>query len=111
MAPVTPGFFETMNIPLLAGRVFVAGDMDPASSARVIVNEAFAARYFGREPPVGRTFEGRFSRRATQHPQEVVGVVADTRYDLRKPAVAHHLYSAAAAKHGHRSRAGRPEIR
>jgi putative ABC transport system permease protein len=86
MAPVTPGFFETMNIPLLAGRGFVPADMDAADSAAVIVNEAFAARYFGREHPVGRTFEGRFAETAGVGIQEVVGVVADTRYDLRKPA-------------------------
>ncbi len=76
-----------MNIPLLAGRVFVAGDMDPAGSASAIVNEAFAAQYFGREQPVGRTFEARFAETSEAGPQEVVGVVADTRYDLRKPAV------------------------
>jgi predicted lysophospholipase L1 biosynthesis ABC-type transport system permease subunit len=51
----------------------------------VIVNEAFATRYFGREHPVGRTFEGRFGE-TDRAIQEVVGVVADTRYDLRKPA-------------------------
>jgi predicted permease len=87
MAPVTPGFFETMNIPLLAGRLFVPGDLDPAGSASVIVNQAFATRYFGREHPVGRTFEGRFGETDEGEIQEVVGVVADTRYDLRKPAV------------------------
>jgi putative ABC transport system permease protein len=86
MAPVTPGFFETMNIPLLAGRAFVPSDMDTAHSAAVIVNEAFATRYFGRERAVGRTFEGRFAETDDGGVQEVVGVVADTRYDLRKPA-------------------------
>ena len=87
MAPVTPGFFETMNIPLLAGRTFVRRDIDTEIPTAIVVNDAFARRYFGREPAVGRSFEGRFGMDnddATQH--EVVGVVADTRYDLRKPA-------------------------
>ena len=83
MAPVTFGFFETMNIPLLAGRVFVPSDMDSARASSVIVNEAFARGYFGREHPVGRTFEGRFGETDDSGVQEVVGVVADTRYDLR----------------------------
>ncbi len=84
MNPVTQGFFETMNIPLLTGRAFVRGDMQ--NSAAVVVNEAFATRYFGREPALGRTFEGRFGDIEDTGVHEVVGVVADTRYDLRKPA-------------------------
>jgi predicted permease len=87
MAPVTAGFFETMNIPLLAGRGFVRRDLDPEPSSAMVVNEAFAAKYFGREPAVGRTLEGRFATGnddVVQH--QIVGLVADARYDLRKPA-------------------------
>jgi len=87
MIPVTHGFFETMHIPVLAGRAFVRRDMDAESSTAFIVNEAFVTRYFGREHAVGRALEGRFAMdndNAVQH--EVMGVVADTRYDLRKPA-------------------------
>ncbi len=83
MAPVTPGYFETMKIPLLAGRTFVRGDLDTENPTTVIVNESFAKRYFGGEPAVGRLFDARFGR--TRTPNEVVGVVADVRYDLRKP--------------------------
>jgi predicted permease len=84
VAPVTPGYFETMKIPLLAGRAFVRGDMEGQKSSPVVVNEAFAARYFGREPAVGRTLEPRFGQ--IDGATEVVGVVANARYDLRKPA-------------------------
>jgi predicted permease len=83
MAPVTPGFFETMTIPLLAGRTFVRGDLDTENPTVIIVNESFAKRYFGGEPAVGRQFDAQFGAKRT--PNEVVGVVADTRYDLRKP--------------------------
>ena len=83
MAPVTPGYFETMQIPLLAGRTFIRGDLDTEDPTVVIVNESFAKRYFGREPAVGRLLDVRFGR--TQVPKEVVGIVADVRYDLRKP--------------------------
>src|SRR5207237_5555432 len=72
--------------PLLAGRTFARRDLDPASSPVIIVNEAFATRYFGRQAAVGRTFEGRFFEGDTAVQHEVVGVVANARYDLRKPA-------------------------
>ena len=86
MAPVTPDFFQTMNIPVLAGRAFVNRDMD-ARAPVMIISDAFARRYFGREPAVGRVFEGRFGMNDdTVGKYEIVGVVADTRYDLRKPA-------------------------
>jgi putative ABC transport system permease protein len=87
MAPVTAGFFETMNIPVLAGRAFVRGDIDTNTSTAIVVSDAFARRYFGREPAVGRTLEGRFGMdNDTVVAYDVVGVVADTRYDLHKPA-------------------------
>jgi hypothetical protein len=83
MAPVTAGFFDTMQIPVLAGRGFVARDIEDPDATAVVVNQAFATRYFGREAAVGRNLEARFAE--TDNAHEVVGVVADTRYDLRKP--------------------------
>ena len=83
MAPVTPGFFETMKIPLLAGRTFARGDLDTERSHRRhrqrIVREALLRRRAGGRPPA----RARFGR--TRAPHEIVGVVADARYDLRKP--------------------------
>ena len=72
-----------MQIPLLAGRTFVRGDLDTERPTVVIVNESFAKRYFGGQPAVGRLFDMRFG--GPRAPHEVVGVVADVRYDLRKP--------------------------
>jgi predicted permease len=86
MAPVTAGFFETMNIPLAAGRVFVRRDTDAAGSRVIVINEAFAARYFGRAPAVGRVIDARFGDASDPGRHEIVGVVRDARYDLRKPA-------------------------
>lgn len=82
MAAVAPGFFETMQIPLLAGRTFVRGDLVTERPTVVVVNESFAKQYFGAGPAVGRRFEGRI---AGSRAHEVIGVVADARYDLRKP--------------------------
>ena len=81
MSPVTPGYFETMRIPLIAGRTFVRRDLDTEHPTVVVVNESFAKRYFGGESAVGRLFDGKFG--TAQVPNEIVGVVADVRYDLR----------------------------
>jgi putative ABC transport system permease protein len=87
MAPVTAGFFETMNIPMRAGRTFVRRDMDTGASPAIVVNDAFAQRYFGRAPAVGRRLEARFGTdNDTAEDYEIVGVAADTRYDLRRAA-------------------------
>jgi predicted permease len=79
--PVSPGFFETMRIRLIAGRDFVPSDSEPLEPTAVIVNEAFARRYFAVASPIGRVYE-----RTGQPPpvrQEIVGVVTDARHDLR----------------------------
>jgi putative ABC transport system permease protein len=83
VVPVTPGFLETMKIPPLAGRTFVPADLDIERPTILIVNESFAKRYFGSEPAVGRRFDPGMDKERLTY--EVVGVVADARYDLRKP--------------------------
>jgi len=78
---VSPGFFETMQIRLIAGREFLPSDSEPLEPTAVIVNEAFARRYFGGASPIGRVYD-----RTGQPPpvrQEIVGVVTDVRSDLR----------------------------
>ncbi|MDQ6886049.1 MAG: ABC transporter permease [Gemmatimonadota bacterium] len=53
MAGVTDGFFATLGISALSGRLFTPDDKE--TSARVaVVNRAFARRYFGSQNPVGR---------------------------------------------------------
>ena len=80
--PVSPGFFDTMRIRLVEGRDFIPSDSEPLEPTAVIVNEAFARRYFGAASPIGRAYE-----RTGQPPpvrQEIVGVVTDVRLsDLR----------------------------
>ncbi len=50
---ISPGYFKTMGIPLLEGREFAATDT-PTSSNVVIINQAFAHRYFPNENPIGK---------------------------------------------------------
>jgi putative ABC transport system permease protein len=50
---VSPGYFETIRTPLLAGRGFLASD-DADAVPVVVVDTAFAHKYFAGENPVGR---------------------------------------------------------
>jgi len=67
---VTPGYFETLRIPVVRGRVFT--DADTATAAAVIVvNEAFVKRYSPGEDPIGRQLG------SAGGPRTVVGIVGD----------------------------------
>ncbi len=72
-----PGYFETMGIPLVAGRDFDARDTPDAPKV-AIVSEQLAGHFSGH--PVGQSF--RFGPNVL----EVVGVAADTRYANVKDA-------------------------
>ncbi|RPI22196.1 MAG: ABC transporter permease, partial [Acidobacteria bacterium] len=74
---VGPGYFETMGIPILAGRGF--GETDTKESKRVaVINETMARTYWPGQDPIGRKLEAGHELRT------VVGVVADSRhYDMR----------------------------
>ncbi|MGH9754215.1 MAG: ABC transporter permease [Blastocatellia bacterium] len=73
---VWPRYFETMGIPLLAGRDFTQQD-DKEETRRVIVNESFARRYFPGENAVGK----RLNRGGPSEPfWEIVGVARDSKY-------------------------------
>lgn len=50
---VTPGYFDTLEIPLLAGRSFAASD-GPTTQRVALVNRTFAQKFFHGENPVGR---------------------------------------------------------
>jgi predicted permease len=86
MFPVAPNYFETMGIPLIAGRLFTQADMQPGAGPQVIVNEAFAIRHFGARPAVGGTLATRFGPDSSPNAHDVIGVVGNVRHDLRKPA-------------------------
>jgi len=79
-----PGFFETVGIPLLAGREF--GGQDQENSPRVaIVNRAFARKFFNQENPIGQRFGDRGANSTGQI--EIVGIIGDAKYrDVREPS-------------------------
>jgi predicted permease len=75
---VGPGYFKTMGIPLLVGRVF--GPQDTANSPSVaVINETMARRYFPGVSPIGRRF-GIGEDPKNSGDFEVIGVVKDAKY-------------------------------
>ena len=58
---VTPGYFQTMGIPMRAGADFAPLD-DAAAPAQVVVNDAFVRRYLDDAEPLGRALISRDRR-------------------------------------------------
>ena len=75
---VAAGFFETLGIPAVAGRVIRRAD--ERSEPVAVVNEAMARRYWSVQGAVGRTMIVWNDQRV-----RIVGVVRDIRADARTP--------------------------
>jgi predicted permease len=70
---VSPAYFETIRMPLLAGRTFT--DADAASARNVtIINDAFARRFWPHVSPIGQRV------RLAGSDTEIIGVVPDGKY-------------------------------
>jgi len=79
---VTPEYFETLGIPIVAGRALAETDRE-AKPIRVVVNQAFARRFFPGVDAVGKRFAG-----SMQPSYQIVGVCADAKYrSLREPMI------------------------
>ncbi|HTZ89795.1 MAG TPA: ABC transporter permease [Alloacidobacterium sp.] len=79
---VSPGFLETMRIPLVSGRDLRNEDLYPGNA---IVNETFARRYMNDANPVGRYFEEAGDDGGRERMQ-IVGVMRDSDYrGIREP--------------------------
>jgi putative ABC transport system permease protein len=84
---VSAGYFETARTPLLAGRVFTEKDA-AAGQTVVVVNETIAKRYWPNQNPVGKHLAN--SRDMIQ--REVVGVVADVKFNTLSTASSEEMY-------------------
>ena len=78
---VSPGFFETLGLPVVAGRDFEERDVRPSGTEPgpyrlAIVNETFARRYFGSRSPLGAHI-GIGNRPDTEANIEIIGVVRE----------------------------------
>jgi predicted permease len=85
---VSPGYFKTIGIALLAGRDFDERDSryevgDPKADLPAykvaIVNDSYARHYFGDRNPIGRHI-GFGTNPGTKTPIEIIGVVKDAKY-------------------------------
>ncbi len=85
---VQPDYFQTMGIPLVAGRGF--SDTDRKESVPVIIiSQSMAKQMFGGQNPLGRRIR---SWRDENVYREIVGVVADIRYSGLSEDVGNNMY-------------------
>ena len=86
---VSPSYFKTMGIPLLAGREF-SEDLDVPSSQRVaIINHAFAQKFFPSASPIGRKIQ-LFTLSTNWH--EIVGEIQDVKLTGLEGAATPEIY-------------------
>ncbi len=85
---ISPEYFKTLRISMLAGRDFNPGDT--TQSPRVaIVNAAFARLLGLGANPIGMRFRREATPTSPEEVNEIVGVVKDTKYNrIRRPAAA-----------------------
>jgi predicted permease len=83
----SPGLVDALGIPMLRGRFFTEDDTASAPPV-VVVNQAFANKYFPNQDPLGHTFfmgKGRFAE------MQIVGVIGDVKQlkvtDATKPEI------------------------
>ncbi len=78
-SPVGPGYFDTLGMRLVRGRVFDDRDSETAPLV-VIVNESLARRVWPGEDPVGKQLkQGWFDSKTPS--REVVGIVGDVKFE------------------------------
>jgi putative ABC transport system permease protein len=84
---VTPSYFEAMRTPLLRGRVFTESDIAGGEPV-AIINQTTASRYWPGQDPIGKRLAN--SRDMIQ--RDIVGVVADVKFNTLNTASSEELY-------------------
>jgi putative ABC transport system permease protein len=97
--PVSAGFFGAMHIRWIAGRDFLPEEI-ASNSQSVIVNQAFVDKFLPHQDPLGQKFE-KLTDDPDPVPQQIVGVVANFRYnnlrEIEGPSIYTPLRSLAGA--------------
>jgi putative ABC transport system permease protein len=83
---VSPGYFETMGMRMIAGRNFRSDEDATSKPVRTVVNQAFVDRFFPNIDPVGRLFGENSPGEVAGASHVILGVVTNAKYrSLREP--------------------------
>jgi putative ABC transport system permease protein len=74
---VLPGYFETMRIPLLRGRMFNDADNSPDAPRGFVVNQVMVQQMFPNSDPLGQRL---IVAMGDDKPGQIIGVVGDTKH-------------------------------
>jgi predicted permease len=90
MNALSPGYFQTMGIPVVEGRDFDRRDV--VRDAKVcIVNRKFARHFFGDKSPIGRHI-GQGGGPQTKLDTEIIGMVEDSLYEGPREGVRRQVF-------------------
>jgi predicted permease len=93
---VSPNFFKAMGTPLLAGRDIAETDLRGSPNV-IIVNEAFAKKYFNGASPIGKTFTiVGYNENFPTRVMEIIGLVANAKYQRLREDAQPTMYGAMA---------------
>ncbi len=101
MNTISPGYFETLGVPILMGRDFTikdnerikhGPDADDFAPKYVIVNETFVKKYLGGKNPLGHHV-GFGSDPGTKTDMEIVGVVKDIKYTSLRDEIPQQMFT------------------
>lgn len=91
LSPITPGYFNAMQVPVVQGRDFTEHD-DAKSEPVMIVNRAFADKFFPNETVLGKKIKpGAGTPHGTPW-REIVGVVGDIRLEATQRELRPAMY-------------------
>ena len=90
MNALSPGYFETMKIPMLEGRDFRLADVKEDATV-AIVNRKFAEHFFKGRSAVGKRL-GRGGGPKSKLNIEIIGVVADSLYEGPREGVHRQVF-------------------
>ena len=89
---IGPKFFETLYIPVLAGRTLSPNDFNSPRGSTwcpTVVNEAFARQFFKQQNPLGRSISGLGDKYVSC---EIVGIVGDAKYQTLRSEISPTVY-------------------
>jgi predicted permease len=99
---ISPGFFATLGIPIVAGRDFTIKDTEEIQHSRengdsgflpakIMINQTFARKYFAGRNPIGRHI-GLGSDPGTKTDMEIIGVARDIKYTGIRDDIPEQVY-------------------